>query len=240
MPATESTWREQRKLHFYFAITGTVLFCATLWRFYKAHQRQWKKYQVNTRDMLLVGERWKQEHVDTQERIAERKALEAQLRTAKSESIAPELIERFQASLRRDQAQRLEAAKRSGDPDAEVKSTVERIQRAFDRFQQLAQEAATLRKEATDLATAAAAAEKGATDALVSADSARRALATAAEADKPAAQAKAADLQKISQRNAPDASGQCQDRRQRSGAEADRGRRRRFESPGGIARATAR
>ena len=45
MPATEKTWRDIKKLHVTFAVSGVILLIATLWMFAADHGREWKNTQ---------------------------------------------------------------------------------------------------------------------------------------------------------------------------------------------------
>ena len=71
MPATEQAWRDQKRMHLIFAVTGVVLLLSTIWMFAADHDREWKNYQKTSRQIELVKNSWDQfqalnnEYLDT-------------------------------------------------------------------------------------------------------------------------------------------------------------------------------
>ncbi len=45
MPANEQTWRDQKRMHLVFGISGLVMLGVTLWMFAADHDREWKEIQ---------------------------------------------------------------------------------------------------------------------------------------------------------------------------------------------------
>ncbi len=54
MPATESTWYNMPFMHRVFAVSGVVLTLATIWMFYKDHNRAWKDIQNKNVEMEVM------------------------------------------------------------------------------------------------------------------------------------------------------------------------------------------
>ncbi|HTN77582.1 MAG TPA: hypothetical protein VL096_20125 [Pirellulaceae bacterium] len=99
MPATESTWRDQKKLHFLFAISGAILFIATIWMFLKDHNREWKVYQDTARNVQIQTDKWKEEAIQTVAYREEHEKLEHELMAARAESFDRNLLDQFEASV---------------------------------------------------------------------------------------------------------------------------------------------
>src|SRR5689334_14424301 len=49
MPATEQTWRNQKKLHVVFGVTALVMAIATIVMMMRDHDREWKRWQLKDR-----------------------------------------------------------------------------------------------------------------------------------------------------------------------------------------------
>ncbi|MDP7205090.1 MAG: hypothetical protein QGH11_05970, partial [Pirellulaceae bacterium] len=74
MPATEQTWRNQKKLHVIFGVSSVVLLLSTLWMFKADHQREWKEYQRTGRTIDVMMTEWRKlafEQNDYLQRVAE-------------------------------------------------------------------------------------------------------------------------------------------------------------------------
>ncbi len=54
MPATEKTWRDIKKVHFYFGLSSLAMLLATVWMIADDHNREWKTYQENYYGKLEV------------------------------------------------------------------------------------------------------------------------------------------------------------------------------------------
>lgn len=100
MPATEQTWRSLKLLHVVFAVSAVVLLVATVMMLAADHNRPWKKYQREFRDLetwsaaARVDEQTSQAY---QERAAE---LEDSLAAARRADLAPALVESFVSQMR--------------------------------------------------------------------------------------------------------------------------------------------
>lgn len=51
MPATEQTWRDSKLMHAVFGISSVVMLIGTMWMLAADHQREWKQYQRNFREV---------------------------------------------------------------------------------------------------------------------------------------------------------------------------------------------
>src|SRR5215831_3675688 len=51
MPATESTWRSLKSMHFVFGIASVAMLITTVWMLAADHNRTWKNYQREFRDI---------------------------------------------------------------------------------------------------------------------------------------------------------------------------------------------
>lgn len=186
MPANEQTWRDQKKLHFLFAITGTILFVATVWMFLKDHNRQWKQYQSQARDIQITADKWREEAVKTVDSEREHERLQSELLAVRATPIPEKLYNEFKQRINEDVASR----------EAEVGETGVDFSRLDDLYASSTEQgtaAIKAREEATQLATKAEQLEATATTALVEKDSADRAVKAAATPEaKQAAEAELA------------------------------------------------
>jgi cytochrome c2 len=191
MPATEQTWYDQNRLHLLFAISGTILFIATVWMLLADHNREWKVQQSQARNVLLTADRWKEEHLATAETEQKHAELQSALLTAQSQPIADELLQRFEQEVRDYWVIRYQFE----NPDASAESAPQpdfaRVDKLHEELQALAATAAELRSKATTAQAELTQAETEAADALVKSTDAEKAAAAAGEAEKAAAQAAA-------------------------------------------------
>ena len=51
MPANEQTWRDQKLLHVVFGLTSIIMLLSTIWMMAKDHNREWKVYQRQFRNL---------------------------------------------------------------------------------------------------------------------------------------------------------------------------------------------
>src|SRR5262245_9224360 len=51
MPATESTWRGMKLMHAVFGVASVAMLVTTVWMLADDHNRQWKNYQRQFRDV---------------------------------------------------------------------------------------------------------------------------------------------------------------------------------------------
>ena len=96
MPATEQTWRSQKKLHAIFGVSSVVLLLSTLWMFKADHQREWKEYQRTARNIDVMMTEWRKlafEQNDHLQKVAE---LEKAARDARADSIDGKLLVQFE------------------------------------------------------------------------------------------------------------------------------------------------
>lgn len=173
MPATEQTWRDQKKLHFLFAITGTILFVATVWMFLKDHNREWKQYQSDARNIQVTADKWRETAVQTVDSEREHERLQTELLSARATPVPEALYNEFKERVNEDVASR---EGESGAKEADF-AKLDQIQK---EAAELGATAVTERQKATELTATAAKLEATATTALVEKDNADRAVKAAA------------------------------------------------------------
>jgi cytochrome c551/c552 len=70
MPAGDQTIWDQKKLHVVFAVTSVILLISTLWLFWKDHDREWKQYQSEAREIDIQITEWRQLETQTDDVVA--------------------------------------------------------------------------------------------------------------------------------------------------------------------------
>ena len=102
MPATEQTWRDQKRLHVVFGISSTVLLLSTLWMFKADHDREWKQYQRTARDIEVKMTEWRQLEFQTASIQQELDQFQAELTAAQGAPIGAKLLADFSARATKD------------------------------------------------------------------------------------------------------------------------------------------
>ncbi len=103
MPATEQTWRSQKKLHAIFGISSVVLLLATLWMFQADHQREWKEYQRTTRKIDVMMTEWRKLSYEADTIQLELANLEKAVGASIEESIEEGILEQFEKLIADEQ-----------------------------------------------------------------------------------------------------------------------------------------
>lgn len=122
MPANEQTWRDQKRMHIVFGITGLVMLVTTLWMFAADHDREWKEIQrfgkrelepwyIQSRQVEAMNEDFRQGQLARQELIE-------QLNAAPVSEVDKPLVDFFVAEVLYYRA--IEA-----DPDTEESKALE-------------------------------------------------------------------------------------------------------------------
>lgn len=103
MPATEQTWRNQKRLHIVFAVSTAIMLLATLWTMLADHYREWKTVQLDDRkkDAWMIQSR--RDSLAAQFAEQEREFDDAIARVDSS-AIDPKLIEEFKTAVRQADA----------------------------------------------------------------------------------------------------------------------------------------
>lgn len=184
MPATEQTWRDQKKLHVVFAVSSLIMLFATMWMFTRDSDRPWKDYQ---RIMRLIDERmilWREDRFSSADYMAEHTALQEALVDVRRMALDTDALKKIKASM-----------------DAASQTSIDIDQPSFEEFDELIKEHAELAKKAADAAKkrsdAAGEAEKtriSLTSLTENLDQAKVAAKNAAEADSAAAERAVNDL----------------------------------------------
>lgn len=94
MPATEQTWRDQKKMHIVFGASAVVMLIATLWLLAKDHNREWKDWQLDNRkkEAWMIQARRDSLADQFDERMD---AYDAEIVSVQTEPIDESLIEKF-------------------------------------------------------------------------------------------------------------------------------------------------
>ena len=122
MPATEQTWRNQKRLHFVFAISGVLLLATTIWMFSQDHDRQWKGFQKAARATDLRLTDWRKLQEQTDEYVGKKESLEADLAAARSRPLDPSARQQFWS----------EVETRGNVKEKGLKSTFDRLHKSLD------------------------------------------------------------------------------------------------------------
>jgi cytochrome c551/c552 len=85
MPANEQTWRDQKLLHVVFGLTSIIMLLSTIWMMAKDHNREWKVYQRQFRNVeaYMAGARLNEQ--ESADYYAREEALRDKLEVAQSE-----------------------------------------------------------------------------------------------------------------------------------------------------------
>ncbi|MEX0936710.1 MAG: PDZ domain-containing protein [Pirellulales bacterium] len=109
MPATEQTWRDQKRVHVVFGVTSLIMLISTIWMFADDHAREWKDVQLQMRGInrwMTEAQIREQQTADFSRKLAES---ERALRQARSQPVAQADIEDFKTSVQ-NRAAELESA----------------------------------------------------------------------------------------------------------------------------------
>lgn len=99
MPATEQTWRDQKRLHVIFAATGTVMLIATIWMFAADHDREWKDYQRTANNVEIQMTDWRTLQFETNQAVDEHRRLAAELEATQGQAIPLDRIAAFKSEV---------------------------------------------------------------------------------------------------------------------------------------------
>ncbi len=99
MPASENTWRDQKRLHILFAVSGVAMLIATIWMFAADHDREWKPYQRTANGVEIKMTEWRQLQHKTNTAVQELQQLEEQLQAAQQQPIAAEQLAAFKHAV---------------------------------------------------------------------------------------------------------------------------------------------
>jgi cytochrome c2 len=103
MPATEQTWRSQKKLHAIFGISSVLLLLATLWMFQADHQREWKVYQRSAREIDVMMTEWRKLAYEVDSIELELADLEKVVDESSAKSIVEGILEQFEKLIADEQ-----------------------------------------------------------------------------------------------------------------------------------------
>ena len=100
MPATEQTWRSLKLLHVVFAVSAVVLLVATVMMLAADHNRPWKKYQREFRDLETWSAAARVDEQASQAHQEQARELEDSLAATRRADLEPALVESFVSQMR--------------------------------------------------------------------------------------------------------------------------------------------
>lgn len=95
MPATESTWRNQKFLHVIFGLSAAFMLLCTLWMLASDHNREWKQYQRQFQNLEAYTASSRISAEESAAYYAEENKLKALVREAQAEVPDEQLVEAF-------------------------------------------------------------------------------------------------------------------------------------------------
>jgi cytochrome c2 len=103
MPANEQTWRDQKKLHIFFAVSTLIMGIATIWMMAADHMREWKSWQLKDRkkDAWMLASR--RDSLAAQY-SGQMNRYEADIRRLDSQAVDPEIVASFEARVAQEDA----------------------------------------------------------------------------------------------------------------------------------------
>lgn len=102
MPATEQTWRNLKALHVVFAITSILLLISTIAMLAIDHNRPWKKYQREFRNLETWSARAAVDEQDSRSYEATTKLLEEKLTEARTAPLDSAIAAQFVIQAKTD------------------------------------------------------------------------------------------------------------------------------------------
>lgn len=114
MPATESTWRDQKLLHIVFGVSALAMLIGTIWMFAADHRREWKTYQSKFRSIEAWSAQARLSQAETEQYEQEVAEAHAALEKAQQEVPAGTLVDEFNDRVRD------EASEDQGDAPANL------------------------------------------------------------------------------------------------------------------------
>ncbi|HXT59946.1 MAG TPA: hypothetical protein VN699_15010, partial [Pirellulales bacterium] len=96
MPATESTWRNQKFLHLVFGLTAVLMLVCTLWMLASDHNREWKQFQRQFQNVEAYAAQSRISAQESAAYYAQDETLEQSVRDAQSERPDEELLGAFE------------------------------------------------------------------------------------------------------------------------------------------------
>ena len=139
MPATEQTWRNLKLLHVVFAVAAVLLLLATVLMLTADHNRPWKKYAREFRELETWSAAARIDEQDSKSYEARRSELEQALAEARRADLDPALAAAFIAEVRTapEDAQAADRAQLDIDQLGSQKDAGERIVLRGDLLERL-------------------------------------------------------------------------------------------------------
>lgn len=95
MPANEQTWRDQKSLHVVFGVTSIIMLLSTIWMMSKDHNREWKVYQRQFRNLDAYSANAKLQDEESADYYARKDVLKHKVDVAKSEQPSQDVVSAF-------------------------------------------------------------------------------------------------------------------------------------------------
>ncbi|MEX1040161.1 MAG: hypothetical protein WDZ51_06005, partial [Pirellulaceae bacterium] len=89
-------------MHMVFGVSSITMLLATLWMFAQDHNREWKPYQRQYRDISVTLTEWELEQEKVEQSLYSHGMLETQLLAAQAHAPDRELLDQFEAEVNRD------------------------------------------------------------------------------------------------------------------------------------------
>src|SRR5690242_13259851 len=97
MPANEQTWRDQKLLHVVFGVTSIIMLLSTIWMMAKDHNREWKVYQRQFRNVEAYTANARLNEQESADYYAQRERLDQKVKEARSEEPPKDIVAAFVA-----------------------------------------------------------------------------------------------------------------------------------------------
>jgi hypothetical protein len=102
MPATEKTWRDMKTMHMVFGLSSIAMLLSTLWMFGQDHNREWKPYQRQYREVTVTLAEWELEQQRVEQSLYSHGMLETQLLAAQAYAPDRAVLDQFEGEINRD------------------------------------------------------------------------------------------------------------------------------------------
>ncbi len=139
MPANEQTWRDQKKLHVFFAVSAIIMGLATVWMMAADHMREWKSWQLKDRkkDAWMLASRRDALAAQYDGRMT---GYQADIRRLDSTAVDPEIVSDFKVRVAQEVARPVDGSVSGLSASDEVELIDTTADPQFTRLDELAQQ----------------------------------------------------------------------------------------------------
>jgi cytochrome c551/c552 len=103
MPANEQTWRDQKLMHVVFGVTSIIMLLSTIWMMAKDHNREWKVYQRQFRNLEAYTASARLNEEESADYYAREAQLEHKVDVARSEEPPNDVLDAFTSEAEKQQ-----------------------------------------------------------------------------------------------------------------------------------------